>query len=72
MLSSTLFYVFIGILTLSFLVNKMIDRLNAKHFDDEITLLSPWWKLAKGDGNNTSLHLFMMFLYFLTKTQRLC
>ena len=36
MLSSTLFYVFIGILTLSFLVNKMIDRLNAKHFDDEI------------------------------------
>ena len=36
MLSSTLFYVFIGILTLSFLVNKMIERLNAKHFDDEI------------------------------------
>ena len=36
MLSSTLFYVFIGIITLSFLVNKMIDRLNAKHFDDEI------------------------------------
>ena len=36
MLSSTLFYVFIGILTLSFLVNKMIDFLNAKRFDDEI------------------------------------
>lgn len=32
----TLFYILIGILVLSFIVDKILDSLNAKHFEDEI------------------------------------
>ena len=32
----TLFYIFIAILVINFLVDKLLDSLNAKHFDDEI------------------------------------
>ena len=34
--SQTLFYILIGILVLSFIVDKILDSLNAKHFEDEI------------------------------------
>jgi len=36
MTSETLFYIIIGILILSFLIDKTLDHLNAKHFDDPI------------------------------------
>ena len=32
----TLFYTLIGILIINFFVDKILDSLNAKHFDDEI------------------------------------
>lgn len=36
MTSQTLFYIFIGILVVNFIFDKILDNLNAKHFDDEI------------------------------------
>jgi STE24 endopeptidase len=36
MQSSTLFYIFIGIIVISFIIDKIVDTLNAKHFDDKI------------------------------------
>ena len=36
MTSQTLFYIIIGILILNFIVDKIIDSLNAKHFNDPI------------------------------------
>jgi len=36
MTAETLFYILIGILVLNFIVDKILDALNAKHFDDEI------------------------------------
>jgi STE24 endopeptidase len=36
MTSQTLFYIIIGILVLSFIIDKIIDSLNAKHFNDPI------------------------------------
>lgn len=36
MSSSTLFYVLIGILILNFIFDKILDSLNAKHFDDAV------------------------------------
>ena len=32
----TLFYILISILTISFIIDKILDVLNSKHFDDEI------------------------------------
>ena len=32
----TLFYILIGILVINFIIDKILDSLNAKHFDDEI------------------------------------
>ena len=32
----TLFYIIIGILILSFSIDKVLDYLNAKHFNDEL------------------------------------
>ena len=34
--STTLFYILIGILTLSFIIDKVLDSLNTKHFNDSI------------------------------------
>ena len=36
MLSTTLFYIFIAVLVLKFLVDQLLDSLNASHFEDEI------------------------------------
>lgn len=36
MTSNTLFYIIIGILVLSFIVDKILDYLNAKHFNDAL------------------------------------
>ncbi|MEC3908401.1 M48 family metallopeptidase [Tamlana sp. 2201CG12-4] len=36
MTASTLFYIIIGIIILNFLVDKILDALNAKHFNDEL------------------------------------
>lgn len=36
MTSTVLFYIIIGILILNFLVDKILDSLNAKHFNDEL------------------------------------
>ena len=36
MTSTTLFYIIIGIIVLNFLIDKIIDALNAKHFKDEL------------------------------------
>ncbi|MDY7394244.1 M48 family metallopeptidase [Aureibaculum sp. 2210JD6-5] len=36
MTAQTVFYIIIGILTLNFVIDKYLDYLNAKHFDDEI------------------------------------
>jgi STE24 endopeptidase len=36
MSATLLFYILIGILVINFLVDKVLDTLNAKHFDDEI------------------------------------
>ena len=36
MTGETLFYIIIGILVVSYLVDLFMDRLNAKHFDDPI------------------------------------
>ena len=36
MTSQALFYIIIGILVLNFIIDKIIDSLNAKHFDDPI------------------------------------
>jgi STE24 endopeptidase len=36
MTPNTLFYILIGILVLNFIVDKVLDALNAKHFNDEI------------------------------------
>ncbi|MEQ6124090.1 M48 family metallopeptidase [Pseudotenacibaculum sp. MALMAid0570] len=33
---TTLFYILIGILVFNFIIDKILDSLNAKHFDDEI------------------------------------
>ncbi len=33
---TTLFYILIGILVINFIIDKVLDSLNAKHFDDEI------------------------------------
>ena len=37
--SQLLFYIIISILTISFLVDKWIDYLNAKRFDDEVPVV---------------------------------
>ena len=36
MTATTLFYIIIGILVINFLIDKILDSLNAKHFDDPI------------------------------------
>ena len=36
MISSMLFYIFIAIIIISFIVDKFLDTLNSKHFDDKI------------------------------------
>ena len=36
MTPTTLFYIFITILVVSFLVDKILDSLNAKHYNDAI------------------------------------
>ena len=36
MQSTTLFYIFIAVLVLKFLVDQLLDSLNASHFDDEV------------------------------------
>ena len=36
MTSTTLFYIFIGILVFNFLVDYFLDYLNAKHFKDDL------------------------------------
>jgi STE24 endopeptidase len=36
MISSMLFYIFIAIIIISFIVDKFLDALNSKHFDDKI------------------------------------
>ena len=36
MTPNTLFYILIGILIINFMVDKIVDSLNAKHFDDAI------------------------------------
>ena len=36
MTSQTLFYIIIGILVFSFIVDKILDALNAKHFNDSL------------------------------------
>ncbi len=36
MTPTTLFYILIAILIISFIIDKVLDTLNSKHFDDEI------------------------------------
>lgn len=36
MTSTTLFYIIISIITINFIIDKIIDNLNAKHFDDTL------------------------------------
>ncbi|TPV32878.1 M48 family metallopeptidase [Paucihalobacter ruber] len=36
MTAQTLFYIIIGILTVNFIIDKVLDALNAKHFKDEV------------------------------------
>ncbi len=36
MTPTTLFYILIGIIVINFIVDKILDSLNAKHFDDEV------------------------------------
>ncbi|RMA58586.1 M48 family metallopeptidase [Ulvibacter antarcticus] len=36
MTSETLFYIIIGIIVINFIIDKVLDHLNAKHFDDPI------------------------------------
>ena len=36
MTSTTLFYIIIGIIIINFIIDKILDALNAKHFNDEL------------------------------------
>lgn len=33
---NTLFYILVSIISISFIIDKILDTLNAKHFDDKI------------------------------------